>query len=156
MIISDAYIRAYDNKIAKSFYDSFKKKHGKTRFVRDKKYHSKWNITDTEFSYQISIPQYTVYSNDGRDKGELPNITAIKDWLIFKGKYVKGKEFGVAKKIARDGTEYNHKKKNQKNTLVEPIAFAKAQIKELKSQIGFEMKKRFVQFATKKEINIKF
>jgi len=152
-LVNQTYINELDKVIAEQYYLSFIRKHGKTRFVRYKRFKSKIVNTDKDFSYTITIPQYTTYSNDGRAAGKEPPLGPLIDWVRFKfglgnSKKAVGIAWAIKKKIGKRGIPY-------KGTTDEPKAFAQAKINEVKEQIVINIKKRFLQYATKKTIVIK-
>lgn len=152
-LVSKSYIDAVNEAIEENFYHSFIRNHGKTRFVRYKRFKSKIVNTDTDFSYQIILPQYVVYADGGRGPGKEPPLDSIIDWVRFKFGIRDSKEavniaWAIRSKIAKKGVP-------AKGTLKQPTQFAKAKISEVKEQIAINIKKQFLQYATKTTINIK-
>jgi hypothetical protein len=152
-LVNKSYIENLNEVISQNYYNSFISKHGKTRFVQYKRFKSKIVNTDKEFIYQIILPQYVVYADGGRAPGRMPPLEPIIDWVRFKfGLRNSSKAVGIAwairKKIGKEGV-------SEKGTLKAPTDFARVKINEIKNEIGSNIKKQFLQYATKTTINIK-
>ena len=131
-------------RIAKKFYESFRLKHGKTRFVDNKRYKSEWSWSETgELLFEILLPAYTYFSDRGRGPGKRPPVAPLLEWVRFKGiekdsKKALGIAFAIANKIAREGTSDRPRK-----TLLEPKRYAFEEVKKL---AGAEVRRRMTQY----------